>query len=640
MNDQETNRISTATFATEQAIREIYARGFEIAVKDGGTYKRVGTNGLMLAFNLIGISGSASYATSIQLFQKEWGYTGFTVTDAHDVSNDQTGWNSYQMVRGLTMPLGSLTKTGMGRWETQNGVTGVYVKGTKNGKTNDTLSYTQWYWVRELAHRILYNNVNTNGMLSGTGGNGYAATLLTNAVSKIDNYELTLGKSSTLDLDVAKLNTIFGSTGYTLTATGLPDGLTISNGKITGTPTSATGETKVTLNLVGNHGLGYITASTTFNLNVKTDALTLSSTSGTYDTAFNSTVKQTLVDLTASGVKYDPTAEANEANVGTYTSATLTADGLPYGLTLGAYDATKGTATITGTPKTVGTYKVTFTLTLGQIASRTMTMQEMMASMMGGGGMGGGDDVNGDGGKSGSTKYDQNTDDPDLSTDTSTGNNQAGPGGGGDMMGMGPGGMNMTTYSVAYTSYTVVQDITIGAGSATLKTISFDSNDGTVVKLNTASTSTVSLSNEEKAYVKPASSNGKVFLGWSTTKNSTEVDADLSAIDVSKGDVTYYAVWYTPSNSNVSVVAVQTTELDDGTEVEIILSDGTSTSFTVKNGEQGLKGETGDVGDPGTPGEAGESGSGVAGLVIGIIALVVALGAAAVIVVILLKKKN
>src|SRR5699024_2373168 len=49
MNDQETNRLKMlATWSNEQAIREIYLKPFEIAVKDGGA------QGIMSSFNYIG----------------------------------------------------------------------------------------------------------------------------------------------------------------------------------------------------------------------------------------------------------------------------------------------------------------------------------------------------------------------------------------------------------------------------------------------------------------------------------------------------------------------------------------------------------------------------------------------------------
>lgn len=80
LNDQETNRQKTVhTWATEQTIREIYARPFEISVKEGHA------TGFMAGYNAIGTTWTgASLATMTTLPRTEWGFTGRIVTDACD----------------------------------------------------------------------------------------------------------------------------------------------------------------------------------------------------------------------------------------------------------------------------------------------------------------------------------------------------------------------------------------------------------------------------------------------------------------------------------------------------------------------------------------------------------------------------
>ena len=77
MNDQETQRYGMATFATEQALRLIYSKPWELAIRLGNL------NGTMSAFNNIGNASSSSYAVMIQLYENEWGFDGYSVTDMY-----------------------------------------------------------------------------------------------------------------------------------------------------------------------------------------------------------------------------------------------------------------------------------------------------------------------------------------------------------------------------------------------------------------------------------------------------------------------------------------------------------------------------------------------------------------------------
>lgn len=77
LNDQETNRTNMlCTWTGEQAIREIYLRPFEIAVKEGGA------KAVMSAFNYIGTEyAGASDALLNKVLRDEWGFCGFVLTD-------------------------------------------------------------------------------------------------------------------------------------------------------------------------------------------------------------------------------------------------------------------------------------------------------------------------------------------------------------------------------------------------------------------------------------------------------------------------------------------------------------------------------------------------------------------------------
>ena len=83
LNDQEVNRHGVATFATEQACREIYYKAFEGALTDGGSI------GVMTSYNRIGMTAAAAHeATQVQILRNEWGFKGVNITDsAKDASS-------------------------------------------------------------------------------------------------------------------------------------------------------------------------------------------------------------------------------------------------------------------------------------------------------------------------------------------------------------------------------------------------------------------------------------------------------------------------------------------------------------------------------------------------------------------------
>lgn len=77
LNDQETNRYGQlCTWSTEQAIREIYLKPFELAVKDGGA------DAVMSSYNHIGtLPGCACAPLDLTILRDEWGFRGMVLTD-------------------------------------------------------------------------------------------------------------------------------------------------------------------------------------------------------------------------------------------------------------------------------------------------------------------------------------------------------------------------------------------------------------------------------------------------------------------------------------------------------------------------------------------------------------------------------
>lgn len=147
MNDQERNRYGVTTWANEQTIRELHAKGIEMAVTS------MQLNGIMSSFNRVGCVWSGRHEGLLTtLLRKEWGFTGAIETDAA-VGIHMTEKNA----------MANAVCAGQDLW-----LMGGKANAFDDYKDNPTVALA----VREAARRILYAELHANVM------NGVKATTM------------------------------------------------------------------------------------------------------------------------------------------------------------------------------------------------------------------------------------------------------------------------------------------------------------------------------------------------------------------------------------------------------------------------------------------------------------------------------
>lgn len=137
VNDQETNRDTNGliTWLNEQALREIYLKPFELAVKEGGS------TAVMSSFNRIGtVWAGGSYELLTEILRDEWGFKGMVITDYNT--------NGYMYADQMIRAGGDLNLM----QDKQPSVSGIAVNASHRSA------------MRRATKNILYTVVNSNAM--------------------------------------------------------------------------------------------------------------------------------------------------------------------------------------------------------------------------------------------------------------------------------------------------------------------------------------------------------------------------------------------------------------------------------------------------------------------------------------------
>ena len=139
LNDQETNRTGHNTWLTEQTMREIYLRSFELAIEIGDAMN------VMNAFNNIGTYWSGvDYNLMTKWLRGEAGMRGFAITDWYPTYSMNI---TYGILAGTDLPDGSDNISKYGPDADGKGDYGAYA-----------------HAVRRSAQRQLYTVANSNAM--------------------------------------------------------------------------------------------------------------------------------------------------------------------------------------------------------------------------------------------------------------------------------------------------------------------------------------------------------------------------------------------------------------------------------------------------------------------------------------------
>lgn len=161
--NQEKNRESGIVFVNEQALREIYLKGFEMAVTEANI------KGLLGSYTRIGlVDSAASYSLNTEILRNEWGFKGSILSDMTHSGSLSINDKCYENVTARVLsgqncqldPAGFSGQTAS-TWNASKVWSGGTGAPTYEHNGTEHISFTWWNAVREAVKGHLYMTANS-----------------------------------------------------------------------------------------------------------------------------------------------------------------------------------------------------------------------------------------------------------------------------------------------------------------------------------------------------------------------------------------------------------------------------------------------------------------------------------------------
>ncbi|MCQ2776673.1 MAG: glycoside hydrolase family 3 C-terminal domain-containing protein [Bacilli bacterium] len=228
VNDQEKNREGVTVFLTEQALRELYLKPFQMVVQEGKTM------GIMSSYNRLGLmETAASYPLLTEVLRDEWGFTGSIISDMTHHGNSAFDGKCYENINnrvlaGCNNQLDSQTYNDdvNAKWSTELHCP-VYTSG---GQTIE--SYSWWYAIRTAVKECMWMCANSGVMFKNFVKQAEGVEL---AGVKDEYFEANVGEDVNIEINLPE--ELAGAELTIDPVTPLPAGLELNGTTISGTAT-------------------------------------------------------------------------------------------------------------------------------------------------------------------------------------------------------------------------------------------------------------------------------------------------------------------------------------------------------------------------------------------------------------------